>query len=412
MSELYSLPKGWEWKKLEDLFTITSSKRVLKEDWLEKGIPFYRAREIVKLSQNGFVDNELFISEEMYNSFSKKYGLPKVNDILVTGVGTLGITYIVKENEKFYFKDGNIIWLKNDSNTNSKYIEYGFQTEFLKNQINSNSGSTVATYTITNANNTIIPIPPLEEQKRIVAKLNILFAKIDKAIALHQKNIDEANVFMASVLNDVFVELEEKYEKFNINKIATVKGGKRVPKGYTLSEEVTPYPYLRVTDFKDYGTICTKKMLYLTEEVHEQIKRYTITDEDLYITNVGNTIGKSGIIPSELNGANLTENAVKLVYKDKKNTSNKFMYYFTKTSIFLIQLESATMQMAVPKLAIMRLGEIELPFPPIETQQKVVSYLDEISNKMEKIKQIQKEKMQSLKELKASILDKAFKGEL
>ena len=194
MSELYSLPKGWEWKKLEDLFTITSSKRVLKEDWLEKGIPFYRAREIVKLSQNGFVDNELFISEEMYNSFSKKYGLPKVNDILVTGVGTLGITYIVKENEKFYFKDGNIIWLKNDSNTNSKYIEYGFQTEFLKNQINSNSGSTVATYTITNANNTIIPIPPLEEQKRIVAKLDILFAKIDKAIALHQKNIDEANI--------------------------------------------------------------------------------------------------------------------------------------------------------------------------------------------------------------------------
>ena len=196
MSELYSLPDGWEWKKLEDLFTITSSKRVLKEDWLEKGIPFYRAREIVKLSQNGFVDNELFISEEMYNSFSKKYGLPKVNDILVTGVGTLGITYIVKENEKFYFKDGNIIWLKNDSNTNSKYIEYGFQTEFLKNQINSNSGSTVATYTITNANNTIIPIPPLEEQKRIVAKLDILFAKIDKAIALHQKNIDEANIFM------------------------------------------------------------------------------------------------------------------------------------------------------------------------------------------------------------------------
>ena len=196
MSELYSLPKGWEWKKLEDLFTITSSKRVLKEDWLEKGIPFYRAREIVKLSQNGFVDNELFISEEMYNSFSKKYGLPKVNDILVTGVGTLGITYIVKENEKFYFKDGNIIWLKNDSNTNSKYIEYGFQTEFLKNQINSNSGSTVATYTITNANNTNIPLPPLLEQQRIVSKLDLLFEKIDKSIALHQKNMDEANAFM------------------------------------------------------------------------------------------------------------------------------------------------------------------------------------------------------------------------
>ncbi len=412
MSELYELPDGWEWKKFENLFTITSSKRVHKKDWLSNGVPFYRAREIVKLSQNGFVDNELFISSEMYNSFVAKYGVPKKDDILVTGVGTLGIPYVVKENDKFYFKDGNIIWLKNVNNTNSKFIEYSFQSEFIKNQINSNSGSTVATYTITNANNTIIPLPPLAEQQRIVSKLDLLFSKIDRAIALHVSNMEEADAFMASVLNDVFGELEEKYEKFSINTIATIKGGKRVPKGHKLSEEPTPYPYLRVTDFKDYGTICTDKMLYLTKEVYEIIKRYTITDEDLYITNVGNTIGKSGIIPPELNGANLTENAVKLVYKDKNNTSNKYMYYFTKSSTFLTQLESATMQMAVPKLAIMRLGEIILPFPNITIQQKTVKYLDEISQKIEKVKQVQKEKMDSLKALKASILDSAFRGEL
>ena len=172
------------------------------------------------------------------------------------------------------------------------------------------------------------------------------------------------------------------------------------------------YPYLRVTDFKYTGTVCTDKMLYITKEIYEIIKRYTITDEDLYITNVGNTIGKSGIIPSELNGANLTENAVKLVYKDKENTSNKFMYYFTISSIFITQLKSATMQMAVPKLAIMRLGEINLPFPSLQIQQKVVKYLDEVSEKIDKVKSIQKEKMNNLKALKASILDKAFRGEL
>jgi len=226
MSELYQLPDGWEWKKFEDLFTITSSKRVHKKDWLSNGIPFYRAREIVKLSKNGFVDNELFISNEMYNSFIEKYGIPKENDILVTGVGTLGIPYVVKSNDKFYFKDGNIIWFKNENNTNSKYIEYGFQSEFIKNQINSNSGSTVGTYTITNANNTIIPLPPLEEQKRIVSKLDTLFEKIDKSISLHQKNIDEANVFMASVLNDVFSELEERYEKISLFDVANVNRGK------------------------------------------------------------------------------------------------------------------------------------------------------------------------------------------
>ena len=84
----------------------------------------------------------------------------------------------------------------------------------------------------------------------------------------------------------------------------------------------------------------------------------------------------------------------------------------TKSSKFEEQIGLATKTVAQPKLALTRLSEVEIPLPPLKTQQKVVAYLDEISNKMEKIKQIQKEKMQSLKELKASILDKAFKGEL
>ncbi|WP_165786079.1 restriction endonuclease subunit S [Aliarcobacter cryaerophilus] len=85
-----------------------------------------------------------------------------------------------------------------------------------------------------------------------------------------------------------------------------------------------------------------------------------------------------------------------------------FLFYFTKYFNFLDLNKSTTL----PSLAKTHLLQINMVVPPLKTQQKVVSYLDEISNKMEKIKQIQKEKMQSLKELKASILDQAFKGEL
>src|SRR5690606_13493257 len=112
---LYKLPDGWKWKKLGDLFDIGSSKRVHQKDWTTEGVPFYRAREVVLLSKNGSVDNELFISESMYQSFAAKYGLPENGDILVTGVGTLGVCYVVKENDKFYYKDGNIICLKRKS---------------------------------------------------------------------------------------------------------------------------------------------------------------------------------------------------------------------------------------------------------------------------------------------------------
>ena len=75
---------GWQIKTLGDLFDITSSKRVFEADWKTEGVPFYRAREIVKLARQGFVDNELFISEEMFNRYSTKYGIPAEGDIMVT----------------------------------------------------------------------------------------------------------------------------------------------------------------------------------------------------------------------------------------------------------------------------------------------------------------------------------------
>jgi type I restriction enzyme S subunit len=88
------LPEGWVWKRLGDLFEIKSGKRVHKKDWRNNGVPFYRAREIVKLSQNGFVNNELFISREMYENYKALTGVPKEGDIIISAVGTLGKCYL------------------------------------------------------------------------------------------------------------------------------------------------------------------------------------------------------------------------------------------------------------------------------------------------------------------------------
>jgi type I restriction enzyme M protein len=163
----------WEKIKLGEACEIGSSKRVFESEWKTEGVPFYRAREIVKLANNGFVENELFISEEMFQEYSRKYGAPKEGDLMVTGVGTLGICYLVEEKDRFYFKDGNIIWLKNfDRKINSTFLKHLFEDDFVKDQIKATaSGGTVGTYTITNANNTIIPLPPLEIQKQIVGKI-------------------------------------------------------------------------------------------------------------------------------------------------------------------------------------------------------------------------------------------------
>ena len=173
--------EGWNMKKMRELYDITSSKRVFQSEWKTQGVPFYRAREIVKLSKEGFVDNELFISNEMYDLYKTKYGVPKENDLLVTGVGTIGILYRVKNNEKFYFKDGNIIWFKNKNFVLSKFIEQLFKTSIIKKQILGSSPiTTVATYTIDTAKKTTVYLPPLPEQNQIVAVLETWDGYLEK----------------------------------------------------------------------------------------------------------------------------------------------------------------------------------------------------------------------------------------
>ncbi|OPY56603.1 MAG: Type-1 restriction enzyme EcoKI specificity protein [Pelotomaculum sp. PtaU1.Bin035] len=174
----------WVEKKLGDLFDITSSKRVFQSEWRPSGVPFYRAREIAVLSEKGSVDNELFISYEMYEQYTREYGSIQSDDVLITGVGTLGKVYVVKEGDRFYFKDGNIIWLKSKHLINSNFLRQLYFTEAIISQVfGTSGGSTVGTYTIKNANETIVPYPPLDEQTAIAEILSDMDAEIDALTA-------------------------------------------------------------------------------------------------------------------------------------------------------------------------------------------------------------------------------------
>ncbi|CDI41944.1 Type I site-specific deoxyribonuclease [Lactobacillus helveticus CIRM-BIA 953] len=162
----FDIPDSWEWVRLGDAFEITSSKRVMKKEWRDTGIPFYRAREIVSIKENRPLKDPIFIDEKTYADKLKVSGKPEVNDILLTGVGTLGVPYIVPKDKKFYFKDGNIIWLKNFAQINASYISYYVQSPYMIKKINNGRGTTVATLTIVRSNNLLVPLPPLLEQSR------------------------------------------------------------------------------------------------------------------------------------------------------------------------------------------------------------------------------------------------------
>lgn len=261
-----------------------------------------------------------------------------------------------------------------------------------------------------------IHLPPLPEQQRIVSILDECFSAIAKAKANAEQNLKNAKEVFESYLQGVFggstgsPTKRDGWEEKKLGEIALIKGGKRVPKGYKLEYENTNHPYIRVADFNDYGSIDLNDIRYVNDNVFNEIKNYTISKNDLYLSIAG-TIGKTGIVPDELDGANLTENACKLVFKE--NIDKKFVYYFTKTESFKIQTGLNTRTAAMPKLALTRLASIKFHVPKlIQTQNDFVQKFDAISAETQKLEAVYQKKLDDLEELKKSVLKRAFAGEL
>jgi len=182
----FALPQGWEWTRLGEIGTVGSSSRVLLKDWTTTGIPFYRAREIVLLSKNGLVDNDLFISEKLFLDLVAKGVVPEKNDIMITGVGTIGVPYIVTENDRFYFKDASVLIFKNNYSIFTGYLFRFLISPIWNTKIHAESmGTTVHTLTISRANDVLVSLPSLDEQYRIVAKVDELMVLCDQLEAGH-----------------------------------------------------------------------------------------------------------------------------------------------------------------------------------------------------------------------------------
>ena len=180
-----TIPRNWCWVKLGEIFDVVSAKRVFQSEWQKTGIPFYRAREIVKLSNCGHVDNELYISIEHFESLKNKYGAPEADDIMLSAVGTIGKCYIVNKNDRFYYKDASVLCLKNIYNLNSEYIKFVLDSSVVQMQMQDQSkGTTVDTITIEKAKGYYIPLPPVTEQSRIVKAITLINHTIDKIAAI------------------------------------------------------------------------------------------------------------------------------------------------------------------------------------------------------------------------------------
>ena len=195
----------------------------------------------------------------------------------------------------------------------------------------------------------------------------------EKAQLIKDKKIKKPKALPEISEDEKPFELPKGWEWSRLGDFSEVKGGKRLPKGHTLSSTKTDYVYIRVTDMKN-GSVKLDDLQYLAEDTQKLISQYTISKEDLYITIAG-TIGEIGIVPDELDGMNLTENAAKIVFS---LISKLWLKQSLSSSFAMNQFIGKVNQLAQPKLALHRVLSTVTALPPIKEQHRIVAKVDEL----------------------------------
>ena len=216
----------------------------------------------------------------------------------------------------------------------------------------------------------LVPQDPNDEPASVLLnKIRKEKARLVKEGKLKKKELEETPI------NDDEkpFEIPDSWEWVKLGNIASILGGKRIPAGRNLTEINTGHIYIRVSDMKD-ETVSLDHLLYVPNDIYKTISRYIINKEDVDITVAG-TIGTVGTIPAELDGANLTENADRIVFTMLNQT---WLVKCLQSPLVQKQIKDVTTKVGQPKLAIKRIQDLVLPLPPLAEQRRIVAKIEEL----------------------------------
>lgn len=463
-TKLNNLPDGWKWVKLGEVAEITSSKRIFQDDYVSDGIPFYRTKEIKELSEGKEISIELFITKEKYDSIKSQYEIPKINDILISAVGTIGVSYIIKDDKPFYFKDGNLIWIRKINHANSKFINYLLEHFIRFKQNISTSGSAYNALTIIKLKDFEIPLPPLSIQAQIVEKLETLLSELDKGKAQlltaqaqlktyrqavlkyafegkltgewrnENKEIKTAFQFLqevSEIRKKRFFEnkknREKKIEKnydfefyksdeidswanATLDKLIYIAG--RIGwRGLTKDEYKTEGPLFLSVHSLNYGKYVEFKDAYhISEERYLESPEIILKKDDILLCKDGAGIGKIGIIknlPSEG-----SVNSSLLIIRGLEIFTPDFLYYLLSGPKLQSIVKERITGSATPHLFQNDIRKFELLIPPLEEQQKIVQEIESRLSVCDKLEETIKASLLQCETLRQSVLKRAFEGKL
>ncbi len=252
-----------------------------------------------------------------------------------------------------------------------------------------------------------ISLPPLPEQKRIVARIEELAGKIEKARGLRRQAVEEAKSIIAGELHRRFVSDENTWQFGTVDDAADIIDPNPSHRMPVYAE--SGIPFISTVDFVGAEGIRRNTVKHVQVATYkEQVERCAFSIGDILYSRIG-TIGAARVL-TDIWPFALSH--VLVVVKPKATVLPRFLLWYLRSDSIVSQASEATRSVGVPDLGIQRIRCFHMPLPSIPEQRCIIAYLDELQGKVDNLKRLQADTAAELDALLPSVLDKAFKGEL
>lgn len=408
-----------EWKKVKlgEICEITSSKRIFFSEYVDSGIPFYRSKEIIELSQGLSISEPLYISEIRYNEIKQRFGVPETNDILLTSVGSIGIPYIVNKTDKFYFKDGNLTWFRNyKDSVFPPYVLYWLRSNDCFNILNNIAlGAAQKALTIVKLKEVEIPLPPLPTQHRIAT----ILSRYDSLIENYQKQIKLLEEAAQRLYKEWFVELRfpghentkmvdglpEGWERKKLGELTSKFATGLNPRKNFVLGRGNNY-YVTIKNMSNNDVVFDEKCDKVDDEALEKInKRSDLQMGDLLFSGIG-TIGRVYLIDKPVTNWNISESVFTM--RPRPDIPSSFLYLVLLDKEIQDYCQSNAHGCAQKGIRMADLKAFEVLVPP----QPILDAFNNVTSNLIKQAKSKSTQIRLLTEARDRLLPRLMSGEL
>ena len=398
----FKTPINWQWVFLSDISIIQEGPGLRKHQYQDEGIQFLTVTNILEGSVD-LLKSQKHISLEEYEEKYKHYTINKGDIVVACSGATWGKSAIYESNAQLMLNTSTLRLRFFNDLGNNKYLYFLTKSNYFKANLASHSTGQQPNYGYSHYSKIPIPIPPIQEQKQIVAILDKAFTAIDQAKANIEKNIVNAKELFQSKLNAIFSQKGEGWEEKTLGEIANVNYG------YTdKSTSEGDFRYIRITDIDNNGELDKSGKVYV--KTTPKSLGFILNENDLLMARTGATFAKV-LLYKDYEPSIFASYLIKISFTE--NISNELYWYFTKSGYYWEQANNLSTGSAQPHFNGAALKKLKFSYPTDTAKQlQLIEIIKGFDNTSKEIISLYSKKLNALEELKKSILQKAFSGEL